>query len=204
MCNIRLQYLHLCHTFHSIPFHYLRACVHTYTILRKYKHLFIRWFCGFARATSKFSKTTAQCAPHMAWSVTAKSPCGCFQLLPSLSFRPWGAPRHSFHDSWLLYMVTLFILLTCVEHCDCDTIFVAKCPPKTRRLWMTLACFQITTVFPTISVCHNLWSYLPSLVPQQRLWSGAQSVRPPVQRHAACRRYWFQSHPPNHQAAHWC
>lgn len=106
------------HTYHYItfPFHSLRARVHTYAILCKDKdqfaqevkasvHLFICWFCRFA-------KTTAQRARHMAWSVTAKSPYGCFQLLPSLSSRPWGTFKsliscfltatsgNSLHSSW--------------------------------------------------------------------------------------------------------
>ena len=73
----------------------------------------------------------------MAWSVTAKSPYGCFQLLPSLSSRPWGTFKsliscfltatsgNSLHSSW---RGALWLWYYCV----------AKCPQKTWRLWMTL------------------------------------------------------------------
>ena len=82
----------------------------------------------------------------MAWSVTAKSPYGCFQLLPSLSSRPWGTFKwqiscFSLHSSWRGALWLWYY-------------FVAKCPPKTWRLWMTLACFQITTVFSN-TICAS-------------------------------------------------
>ena len=90
----------------------------------------------------------------MAWSVTAKSPYGCFQLLPSLSSRPWGTFKsliscfltatsgNSLHSSWRGALWLWYY-------------FVAKCPQTTWRLWMTLACFQITTVFSN-TICGHV------------------------------------------------